>query len=142
MSSTKYRVTWSTFYIVLGCVFFTGAIYIFNTLLTSIFGVNPDQSFIFLSVWGIICLSAIAYGCYGAIRIKCFGETLDSRLEKMARMVPQNPKVLFWLMAPLLFPAFIYMYSILLTIAIWAVTFPFGNAAEKHSVFSHVASLR
>ena len=135
MFSTGYKVIWSILYILLGCTVFMGALYLFHRLLSSGFGVNPDQSFILVLLSGIISFPAITYGCYGAIRIKCFGESFESRLEKIARMVPHTPKALFWYLAPLLFPVFIYIYSVVLTLLISILTLPFGSVAETYSVF-------
>jgi hypothetical protein len=135
MSSTRCKVIWSILYILLVGTILMGTLYLFHRLLKSGFGVNPDQSFIFVLLYGIILFPPIVYGCYGAIRVKCFGESLESRMGKIERIVPHTPKALFWFLAPLLFTVFAYMYSTVLNLAIWIVASPFGRAAERYSDF-------
>ncbi len=135
------KVIWSTIYAVAGLISFGATLYLLYILMTSGFGMSADKATILTSIVAAISLPAIVYGSYGAIRIKCFGETIDMQVDKIARLIPKSPKSFFLFLIPLLLPTFAYLYSIVLTLFIWIILLPFGKRVEKYPEYSSYAIL-
>lgn len=141
MLSTGKKMILSMTYASVALITFCATLYLFYLLMASGFGMSAGKTITLIAIIAIISLPAVVYGIYGAIRIKCFGETMDMRMDKIANLIPKSPNSFFLFLIPLLLPTFVYLYSIVFTLFIWIILLPFGKSVEKYPEYLAYATL-
>ncbi len=132
MRSLSFRTVWFFFLVGLAVASIAAILFFVHVLITKAAG--RTFATIFVVVCAGVLTPAIAYGLYSAVRIQVYGDSLDSRMERISQMTPQSPRLFFFLLLSVIFLTFATIYRTALTLLFWLASLAFGGSGSRVAI--------